>query len=182
MPLAYGGGISRIDQIDMLMRLGVEKVVINTSLHYNPDLVGKAVSRYGSQAVIASVDVGSDMFGKPKVFIKGGTQRIKHNPVDYCKRMEALGVGEIFLTSINHVGPGEGYDYGLIRSVALELGIPVIANGGAGDLSHMFEALTDCGASAVAAGSMFVFYGPHQAVLISYPDYDEIERLMSEVT
>ena len=62
MPLAYGGGISRIDQIDMLMRLGVEKVVINTSLHYNPDLVGKAVSRYGSQAVIASVDVGSDMF------------------------------------------------------------------------------------------------------------------------
>ena len=94
---------------------------------------------------------------KAGVFIKGGTQRIKHNPVDYCKRMEALGVGEIFLTSINHEGHGEGYDYGLIRSVALELGIPVIANGGAGDLSHMFEALTDCGASAVAAGSMFVF-------------------------
>lgn len=169
MPVAYGGGISSIGQAEKLFEIGIEKVVINSVLATNPGLVGELATRYGSQAVVASIDVGQGLFGGRHVCVQNGTRSLKRSPVEFASEMQARGAGEVMLTSIACEGTRQGYDYALIKDVASALEIPVVAHGGAGSLEHMVQAV-DAGASAVAAGAMFVYHGPHRAVLVSYPD------------
>ena len=178
MPICYGGGITSLKQIETLFRLGVEKVAINTSLYNNPNLISEAVKCFGSQSIVASIDVKKGVFGSYSVFVVAGSKDTKYNPIEYAKRAEELGVGEILLTSIDHDGMMNGYDYDLIQKVSSVVDIPVIASGGAGCLIDCLKAI-NAGASAAAAGSLFVYYGPLRAVLINYPTQSELAAAFS---
>lgn len=178
MPFGYGGGITHLDQIKRLFALGVEKVILNTSAFTDPDLVTSAAAAAGSSSVVVSVDVRRNWRGRYSVFTHSGKQDTKRDPVGYAREMEQRGAGEILLSSIDRDGTLGGYDLDLIESVCRSVSVPVIALGGAGSLEHFREAARR-GASAVAAGSMFVFHGKHRAVLITYPNYDDLEALFS---
>lgn len=173
MPLSYGGGIKNLDDVKHLFRIGFEKVIFNTAVAKDPELIRAAVAYAGSQSIVASVDVKKNLIGKIECYIECGTKPIKEKYLNYINTAEALGVGELFLNSIDNDGMMKGYDLSLIKTVVYHTNIPVICCGGAGVLDDFAQAVRDCGAHAVAAGSMFVFYGPRRAVLINYPSEQE---------
>lgn len=182
MPLAYGGGITNIDQIKSILHEGAEKVILNTSCFDHPQLLSEASRQFGSQSIVASIDVQKDWLGRYRVFRNNGNINSGAGIVDFAKRVEELGAGEIFLTSIERDGTFEGYDLDLISQVSQAVNIPVVACGGAGEVTHFTQAVTQAHASAVAAGAMFVYQRPHRAVLISYPTQKElIEKLFDVV-
>jgi cyclase len=178
MPFAVGGGIKTVEQIREILYAGAEKVIINTAAIENPDLVKEASEVFGSQSIVVSIDVDKKMFKCYQVVTNSGKKSTGKNPVDLAMDMEAAGAGEILLTSIDMEGSMQGYDLELIKQVADAVNIPVIASGGAGALEDFKEAVDAC-ASAVSAGSMFVFHGPRRAVLINYPSKSELENLFS---
>jgi len=177
MPIAYGGGITTVGQAGRALELGVEKIVLNSVLADNPGLVDELATRFGSQAIVVSVDVIDTLFGSKQVRVRNGHQAIRQSLLDFATDMEKRGAGELLLTSITREGTGKGYDCTSIEQVTAAVNIPVIANGGAGKLEHLAEAIA-AGASAVAAGSMFVYHGPHRAVLVSYPDRSKFESIL----
>ncbi len=176
MPLAYGGGIQTIEQAQQLFSIGIEKVVLGALAHETPTLVTALANQFGSQSVVISVDVKNDWLGRARVHIQNGKRNTGVDPLVYAKRMEELGAGELIIQSIDRDGVGKGYDLELIEQVAPDLKIPVVALGGAGNITDFVKA-KQAGASAVAAGSLFVFKGPHKAVLISYPTPKELKNL-----
>ncbi len=179
MPVAYGGGIRSVDDARKVLSLGVEKIVINTMTLRRPELVSELASEFGAQAVVVSIDARKRLIGGHEVCALGGTQKTGIRPVDHARRMAELGAGEILITSIDRDGTQSGYDIALVRSVADAVPVPVIACGGAGTLEHFAEAVREGHASAVSAGSMFVFHGRHRAVLISYPSRVDLERALT---
>jgi cyclase len=180
MPLCYGGGVRSIDDMVTLYGLGIEKIAINTHAVEEPDFVRKAADRFGSQSVIVSIDVKKTLFGKYEAVTGGGRRRSGLDPVKLAVEMESKGAGELFLTSVDRDGTMEGYDLELIRRVTEAVGIPVVACGGAGKLADLGAAVKTAGASAAAAGSLFVFQMPHRAVLINYPSSREMEMLFNQ--
>ena len=178
MPFSYGGGVRSVADIRSLLALGIEKVILNTAAFEDERLVSEAAEVAGSSSVVVSIDVGSDIFRRRRVKVAGGRRTVPGDPIAFAKDMERRGAGELLLNSIDRDGTGAGYDVQLVSDVASAVGIPVVALGGAATLSHFREAV-DVGASGVAAGSMFVFHGPHRAVLISYPEYKAMEKLFS---
>jgi cyclase len=176
MPFSYGGGITSIGHVKRLYALGVEKVVLNTAAADQPRLVSEAAALAGSSGVVVSMDVRRSWLGSYTVCVAGGTRDLKREPAAYAHDMEKLGAGEILLNAIDRDGTREGYDLELVRRVSEAVSIPVVVAGGAGHLRHFREA-TEAGASALAAGSMFVFHGKHDAVLITYPEYEELDRI-----
>lgn len=180
MPMAYGGGVSTIEQIRELILGGVEKIILNSSAYVNPLLVTQGSKLVGSQSIVVAIDVKKNWRGQNKVVVNNGTTSTGLDPVQYAKEMEMLGAGEILLNSIDQDGTFNGYDVELIKAVSNQLAIPVIASGGAGTVQHFVTAIQN-GASAVAAASMFVFQLPHRAVLISYPSEKDLkEKLFSQ--
>jgi cyclase len=177
MPFAYGGGIQSLNQIEKLIKSGAEKIIINTQAFLQRSFIHQAVDMFGSSTIVVSIDVKKGFFERNTVYIKGGTQDTGKNPVEYAVELEDLGVGEILINSIDRDGVMDGYDIELIKDIALAIKIPVIACGGAGKLSDFREAVIQGGASAVAAGSFFVFHGKRRAVLITYPSYKETSNL-----
>jgi cyclase len=173
IPLSYGGGIRTIEQARKLFAVGVEKVLINSAAADDPSLPAAVAAEYGSQAVIAGIDVRKDWLGRTRVFTRSGTHSTGRTPVDHATAMAASGAGEILLTSIDRDGTMSGYDLELIKELSAAVPVPVIACGGAGSLAD-FAAAIAAGASAVAAGSLFVFSGPRRAVLINYPSPSEL--------
>lgn len=151
MPLSIGGGIWDMTQVDELMYAGADKVVIGSALYVDPYLGVKISEAYGSQVLVASIDVRNGV-----VWTHCGKEKHKVKPESYAVTLEGLGVGEILLTSIDREGMMEGYDLKLIESVANRVNIPVIAHGGCGTYEHMAEAIK-AGAHAVSAGSLFQF-------------------------
>jgi imidazole glycerol-phosphate synthase subunit HisF len=178
MPVAYGGGISSVEHIRQILGTGIEKVVINTAALRHPDLVREAAREFGSQAIAVSIDVKRRLFGRYEVYSEGGTKATGHDPVIYARKMQDLGAGEILLASIDRDGTMAGYDLDLVSRVAAAVGVPVIASGGAGKVRD-FTAARQAGAAAVAAGAMFVFHGPHRAVLITYPSQSELSAALN---
>lgn len=176
MPLAYGGGITSLDQIGSLLKIGVEKIIINTG-NLDLNFLASATKTFGASTIVAAIDVKKNLLGKQRVYTHCGTKSTGNDLISYAKKMEQAGVGEIFLNSIDRDGTMTGYDLGLIRSLSKSVSVPVVASGGAGSLSD-FKQAVDAGASAVAAGSMFVFKGPNRAVLINYPNINELERVL----
>lgn len=177
MPLCYGGGVSTFEDVAKLFAIGVEKIAINTHAIKHPEFVTEAAKRYGSQSIVVSIDAKKSFFGTHLVCTHGGAQKTKEDPVLCAIKMERAGAGELLINSIDRDGTGEGYDLELIKKVSNAVSIPVVACGGAGAVSD-FEKAVENGASAVAAGSFFVFQGPHRAVLISYPKYGELEKTL----
>jgi cyclase len=174
MPFGYGGGVRTLDQIKRLFALGVEKVILNSVLADDPELVTRAADAAGSQSVVVSMDCRNSWLGRTSVWTHGGTRSLHRNPVEYAKEMERRGAGEILIHSIDRDGMMQGYDLEAIGEIASAVSVPVIAAGGAGSLDDLRSAIR-AGASAAAAGSLFVFHGRHRAVLISYPSPEELE-------
>ena len=177
MPLAYGGGITTYAQAMQLFAVGVEKVILGGAAFRTPELITQIAKAAGSQAVVVSVDVKKTLLSGQRVMIDNGSKNTKLDAVSYAKRAVEYGAGEIILNAIGHESVLNGYDIPLIRSVAEAVGVPVVANGGAKSLEDFSKAIREGKASAVAAGSMFVYQGPHRAVLISYPTAAQIEAL-----
>lgn len=179
MPFAVGGGIRSTEDIRKIINAGAEKVAINTYAVQNPDFIEKAAREFGSSTIIVSIDVKKKRFGKKQIYTLAGSRPSGLSPVDFARQVEDHGAGEILLNSIDHDGMMEGYDLELIRSVADAVNIPVVACGGAGNLGHLREGIIKGHASAVAAGSMFVYHGPRKAVLVNYPTIEEKKETTS---
>jgi cyclase len=179
MPLAYGGGITNINEVKEVLFLGVEKIIFNKSALVNENLIVETATRFGSSSTVASIDVKTNFFNKEYVYSDNGKRNTKMNVVEYAKKMEKLGAGEIFLNSIDRDGTYKGYDLDLIKKVSSSVDIPVVACGGAKDEDDLVRAINEGGASASAAGSLFVYKGVHQAVLINYPDWNTIQNKLS---
>jgi cyclase len=176
MPLGYGGGVTSLDQIRRLHRVGVEKVSLNTAAFHDRRLVQESCDVFGSSSIVVAIDVKKTLFGKYEVWIGAGKVNTREDPVRYAEELARLGVGEILVNSIDRDGTMIGYDIELLRRVASAVDTPVIACGGAGTLDDIRSAFA-AGVSAGAAGSLFVFHGKHRAVLINYPSASELESL-----
>lgn len=174
MPLSYGGGITNLSQIEKLFFIGYEKIIINTAFILKPELIKEAADFVGSQSVVVSIDVKSELLGKHSCYINDGKTKVNSDPVILAKKAEELGAGEILLNSIDRDGTMQGYDIKLIKDVVDVVSIPVIAYGGAKDIYDFKEVLQDGGAHAAAAGSLFVYFGPQKAVLITAPEEKEL--------
>lgn len=155
VPLTVGGGITRIDQVQKLLRAGADKVSLNTAAYTRPELVTEIAMRHGAQCVVASIDVRASADGYWMCFSHAGQQATGREVCEWARELESCGAGEILLTSIERDGTFQGYDLALIEAVVGAVKIPVIASGGAGNYQHMVDAVTRAGASAVAAASMF---------------------------
>jgi imidazole glycerol-phosphate synthase subunit HisF len=181
MPMAYGGGISTLAEIDSLVSSGIEKVVLNNTAFRDRKFISQAAKQVGSQSVVVSIDVKKNWLGKYKVYVMNGSENTSMDPVAFSKQVANEGAGEIFLQSIDQDGGFGGYDLALIKAVSEAVDIPVVALGGAGSVDDFTSAIRH-GASATAAGSMFVFQRPHRAVLISYPTQQELkEKVFSQI-
>jgi cyclase len=182
MPVAYGGGITTVDQVKAIIYAGAEKVIINTSALKNPELIGQSARIAGNQSIVVSVDVKKNLFGKYRVYSETVNSASKIDLFEYLKKMENLGAGEIFINSVDLDGTYKGYDIELLRQSSELLDIPVIACGGARNIEDFRMAVSEGKASAVAAGSMFVYHGNLKAVLINYPEQQRlIEKFYSKI-
>lgn len=177
MPVCYGGGVNSVEQALRLVQLGIEKIAVNASAISNPGLVAELSKVLGAQSVVAGIDVKSDWLGRPRVYDAASGKLTNRAPEAWAADLARAGAGEIFLNSVDRDGTQEGYDLKLVGKVAKAVSVPVIACGGAGRMEDFASAVA-AGASAVAAGSLFVFQGRHRAVLISYPPYKELEGLL----
>jgi cyclase len=156
VPLTVGGGITRIEQVQRLLRAGADKVVVNTAAYVYPHLINEIANRHGAQCVVASIDVRAQD-GRWSCFRKSGKQATGFEVIAWARELEDRGAGEILITSIERDGTMQGYDLTLIEAVVRAVKIPVIASGGAGNYQHMVDAVIQAGASAVAAASIFHF-------------------------
>jgi len=174
MPFAVGGGITTIENIHNIINAGAEKVIINTHASENPDFILEASETFGSSTIVVCIDVKKKLFGGQQTWVAGGSKSTGYSPVDFAKLMQEKGAGEIIIQSIEQDGKMNGYDIDLIKSISEAVTIPVIALGGAGNLDHMKQAYNEAYANGLAAGSMFVYIGPHHGVLINYPQRSEL--------
>lgn len=179
MPFAYGGGITAIEQIRSILKLGVEKVILNKSVIDDITFLSKAEKEFGRSTLIVTIDVKKNIFGKYKVYDHVKKSTTDKDPVEYARAVERAGAGEIFLNNVDRDGTYEGFDNDIVRKITSIVSVPVIVCGGASSLEDFRAAAHDAGASAVAAGSLFVFQGPHRAVLISYPEYNQLKNLFA---
>lgn len=156
IPLTVGGGISDIEDFKNILRAGADKVSINSSAIRNPELIKRAADRFGSQCVVVAIDarMREDNSGW-NVFISGGRIDTGLDAIEWAKKAESLGAGEILLTSMNADGTKAGYDIKLTKAITEAVNIPVIASGGCGTLEHFYEAFTQSGADAALAASLF---------------------------
>ena len=180
MPFAYGGGIASLEDMNRIIYSGAEKIIINTQAILNPILVQQAAEKFGSQSIVVSIDVKKDFLGRYKVYLHNQKKIRNLDPVSFAIQMQELGAGELMVNSVDKDGTMTGMDLDLIKMISTKVDVPVIACGGAGTLQHLKDAIDIGCASAVSAGSMFVFYGKKKAVLISYPSYNKVQKLFSD--
>lgn len=176
MPFAYGGGLHSLDQARRVLRNGAEKVILCSAAIENPRLLSSVADEFGSQSVVVSINVKRKLFGAYCVFDSRNGKALSLDPVRFAQRCVENGAGELFLNDVDRDGTRGGYDDGLIRAVSQQVDVPVVACGGASSIEDLKHAI-DVGASAAAAGSLFVLHGKHRAVLITYPERERLELL-----
>ena len=176
MPLSYGGGVNDKQTALEILAIGFEKIVINTAAVNTPVLVTELAQKTGSQSVIASIDVKKNIWGKYQVFTHDGSRKTDLDPVEWATKLEQLGAGELLITSMDRDGTWSGFEVNIIKQIAGNVSIPVIANGGAGSVSHIEEVIKVAKASAVALGSMVVYQGKDLGVLVNFPDKTRLEN------
>ena len=181
MPIGYGGGITNIEEIKTIFQIGIEKVILNTVLLDNINLLIEASSKFGSQSIVAALDIKKNFFGAYKVYNHSKDKNTSLDILEYLQLLEKSGAGEIYISSVDNDGTFEGYDIEFMKVITKDIKVPVIINGGAKDISDFSRAIKECEVSAVSAGSMFVFNGPHKAVLITYPEYEELEKELGKI-
>lgn len=176
MPLAYGGGIRTVEHAKKIIRSGVEKVVINTAAYQNKLLIKEIAEIIGSQSVIVSVDYRKNFFGKNVIYTHGGKKKEASDIIEYVQEMEHFGAGECLLNSIDRDGTRKGYDTSTLKKITSVLKIPVIACGGANNINDFVDAVKLGGATAVAAGSMFIYMNNKESILINYPSQELLKN------
>lgn len=177
MPLCYGGGITSVEQARRLFALGIEKVCIQTAVLDDLSLVTRIADQSGSQSVVVSIDIKRTWLGKHRLYSSAREALLPKPWEAHLEDAVRAGAGEVVIGAVDRDGTMQGMDLPLIRQASRAVSVPVIALGGAGSLDDI-KAAVEAGASAVAAGAFFVFHGPHRAVLITYPTYQELECLL----
>jgi len=164
IPLTVGGGVRTVEDIRKLLNAGADKVAINTAAVFNPEFVQEAAERFGSQCIVVSIDAKSVRAegGAPKweIFTHGGRKPTGLDAIEWARKMVRMGAGELLVTSMDRDGTKVGFDLGLTRAISDAVSVPVIASGGVGELQHLADGVTDGGADAVLAASIFHF-GQH---------------------
>lgn len=177
MPLAYGGGIKSLLEIEKILKLGVEKVVLNSALFTNPEFLPIAVKEFGSSTIVASVDVKKNLFGKYNVY-SHAKKKISNSDIFYfLDQIYEGGAGELMVNVVDLDGTCSGYNQKLAKSISEYLSIPVIWSGGCSGFDDMKNLIENTQISATSAGSYFIYHGALQAVLINYPNATEISNI-----
>ena len=178
MPLAYGGGINTFEDAKKIFKIGIEKIIINSAAFTNPGLITQLAEHFGNQAIVVSIDVKKNMFGKYQVYSNSGTKKQKADPVAWAQEVERLGAGEILLTAIHQEGTWKGFDINIIEKISNAVNIPVIANGGASSIEDIGKAVKQGNASAISLGSMVVYQNKGMGVLVNFPDNEKLKRVL----
>jgi cyclase len=181
MPLAYGGGVRSIQQINRLIKSGIEKIIINTQAIENPQFIRSATDSFGTSTIVGAIDVKKNFFGTHQVYSHTKGSTLSKDPVKHAEDLQQLGVGEIFVNSVDNDGMMTGYDFELVKKMTAAVDVPVIACGGAGSIDDIDKVVNYSGASGAAVGSFFVFHGKHRAVLITYPEYQTLNTIFSKL-
>lgn len=177
MPLSYGGGIKNFEEAKQIFSIGFEKVILNTQAYYQPQLITAIARHFGNQSVIVSIDI-KKTYQNRYIYIKNGMVKIKDDIIEYVKKMEAAGAGELLITSIDREGTWSGFDEEMIKAITNEAAIPVIAHGGGGCIEDIKRVVKECHASAVGLGSMLVFQKQGMGVLVNFPDKLKLEEAL----
>lgn len=178
MPLTYGGGIKTISDAKRIFSIGVEKISLQSAAFENPEIIYQLSEIFGQQSIILSIDIKRTFLNQLKIYNYLTGKKSSKDLMETIKEFIGLGVGEVLLNSVDKDGVLKGPDLELIELISEKIDIPLIALGGVSRLEDMRD-LINAGASAVAAGSFFSFYGPHKAVLLTYPKPYEIENLFN---
>lgn len=178
MPLAYGGGINNFEDARKIFKIGIEKIIINSAAFTNSTIIKEIAEYFGNQAIVASIDVKKNMFGKYQVFSNSGTKKQKEDPVLWAQELERLGAGEILLTAIHQEGTWKGFDISIIEKISNAINIPVIANGGASSIEDIGKAVKQGYASAVSLGSMVVYQSKGMGVLVNFPNKENLNTIL----
>ncbi|NIJ63633.1 cyclase [Sphingomonas leidyi] len=181
MPLCYGGGVTSAEQAKRIMGLGVEKVSISAAAVERPELISEMAEQVGSQSVVVVLDVKKKTLGGHQLRTHNGSRAVKLDPIEFARRAEALGAGEVVINSIDRDGMMDGYDLALAKQVRAAVEVPMTILGGAGSIANMEAAVRALGTVGVAAGSFFVFKGTYRAVLISYLSREQRLALQEQV-
>ncbi|MBQ5939637.1 AglZ/HisF2 family acetamidino modification protein [Massilia sp. AB1] len=177
MPLCYGGGVRTLDAAARIFDCGVEKICLQSAAMENPALITQIANRFGSQAVVLSVDIKRDWLRRTRLYNARTGANESRGWTEFMRIGVEAGAGEVMLNAVDNDGELGGYDIDSIRQACGLVEVPLIAAGGAGKLED-FKAAIEAGASAVSAGALFVFHGPHRAVLITYPRYEDLEKIV----
>lgn len=180
MPVCYGGGIRCVADAERLISGGIEKIALNSAAIDRPKLIEEIAHRYGSSSVVVSINVKRSWARGLRVWHSGTRRSTGMRPLDWACQVAAMGAGEVLLYAVDRDGTFEGYDLPLIKMVANAVPVPVIACGGASDLEDCRTAIIKAGASAAAAGALFVYKGPHRAVLINYPNSAQLQNIFRQ--
>ncbi|MFA6129464.1 MAG: AglZ/HisF2 family acetamidino modification protein [Candidatus Omnitrophota bacterium] len=181
MPVCYGGGIKEIDDAKRIFNSGIEKISLGSGAIEKPEFIRELVRIFGSQSIVACLDVKKNLLGNYEVVIHRARKKTGLEPWAAAKKMQDMGVGELLINSVDRDGTMSGYDLGLMQKITKNISIPVIACGGAGNLKHIAEVINEGGASSGAAGSLFVFHSKRRGVLINYPDREQIDSLFKRM-
>jgi cyclase len=177
MPLAYGGGITNFSQAQKVFSLGVEKIILNTVLRDYISLIGEIASVYGNQSVVACMDIRKNIFGKKELYFNSGSDKSKKPYAEVISDCVKAGAGEIIVHDVDREGTFSGYNIDLISEISKNTTVPVIALGGASSVSDIKNAVVEGGASAVAAGSFFIYKNNDpKSILINYPSQETLEK------
>jgi cyclase len=183
MPLCYAGGVQTAEHVERIVSLGVEKVAIGSAAVKTPELISEAAKRVGNQSIVVVMDVKkSGLLRRYELFTHNGARPTGYHPVDFAKKVVALGAGEILINSIDHDGVMKGYDYNLIDQVYHAVSLPISVVGGAGSINDIEKLISRYGIIGAVAGSIFVFKGKYRAVLINYPSRLEKDAIIRTVT
>jgi len=181
MPLCYGGGVKSVEQVDRIVSLGVEKIAMSSAVIGRPELVQQAAKVVGGQSIVVVLDVKKRRLGgKYELWTHNADRRTGLCPIEFAKKVEEFGAGEIVVNAIDRDGIMNGYDYNLICAIREAISLPITVLGGAGSLEDIGQLVGRYGIVGAAAGSLFVFKGVYRAVLINYPNRDEKDALISK--
>ena len=180
MPFTYGGAVDNVEDAIRILKFGAEKIILNKAIFSNPQLVTDLASKIGSSSVVVCIDIKKNPFGKYRVYSDRGKKNTKLDPIEHAKAMIKLGAGEIFINNISDDGLMQGYDSKYLTKLISALEVPVVVCGGAKSKDDIVDLFNLSDVSGCAAGSMFVYNGPHKAFLISYPNVEEIIKTIKK--
>ena len=173
MPLSFGGGVNTLKTIEQIIKIGVEKVYINTAAIFDPNFIKDAVKEFGSSTICCCIDYKTDFFNNHKVYVLSGSKKVNYSPIDWAIKLEEFGVGEIIFNSISKDGTKSGFDFEYFNRLNKKIKTPLIISGGCSGISDIKNAISKK-IYNMAVGATFVFKGKHSAVLITYPDSKEL--------